>query len=320
MKKIYMILSFAALTAQSQIIKLDNIQLGASGYDNGSNQPNGKIFTDQICNFPNSYSTSFGGYWESGWAISSLQDTLTQASSFTQLLYLKDTGALSYKNFAVGQQNAHIVINVTSPKLLDNLYINNTTFAYNSMKIGDAFAKKFGGVSGNDPDFFKLTIKGFLNGVQKNDTVAFYLADFRDANNSNDYIIKNWTLVNTSILGVVDSLTFELSSSDLGAFGINTPLYFCVDNLNFSNASNINNLGTNTNSNIYPNPFSSELYIATKKDNVNYRLLDISGKSVMNGTVNKNSTFINTDKILKGYYTLELNENGNIQTKKLIKQ
>jgi hypothetical protein len=58
----------------------------------------------------------------------------------------------------------------------------------------------------------------------------------------------------------------------------------------------------------------------TKKDNINYRLLDITGKLVMAGAVNKNNSFINTERLLKGYYTLELNENGSLLVKKLIKQ
>ncbi len=322
MKKIYLLLAFTTSTyfTKAQIITLDNISVGTTGFDNGSNQPNGKIFTDQFCNFYNSYSSNFGGYWESGWAISSLKDTITQPSSFTQLLYVKDTGAYSYKNFAVGQQDANIKITGTTTKVLDQLYINNSTFAYNSMKLGDAFAKKFGGTSGNDPDFFKLTIKGFLNGFQKNDSVEFYLADFRDANNSNDYIIKNWSSVNTSILGTIDSLSFELSSSDVGTFGINTPLFFCVDNLQFSNASSIANVAANSALNVYPNPFNTALYIDAKKDNTNYRILDITGKSVITGIVDKNNSLINTEYLVKGYYTLELNESGVIETKKLIKQ
>jgi hypothetical protein len=199
MKKIYLLLALCTGTCftNAQIIHLDAIPLGISGFDNGISQPNGKIFVDQFCEFPNSFNPNFGGYWENGWAISSLKDTVTQASAFSQLLYVKDTGAFSYKNFAVGQQDAFIKITGTTAKVLDQLYINNTTFAYNSMRLGDTFAKKFGGASGNDPDYFKLTIRGYLNGIQKNDSVEFYLADFRAANNNNDYIIKKWTAANT---------------------------------------------------------------------------------------------------------------------------
>jgi hypothetical protein len=176
MKKIYLLIALftIAYSIKAQTITLDTISIGTQGFDNGSNQPNGKIFNDQFCNFPNSYSPSFGGYWESGWAISTLKDTSIQPSTFSQLLFVKDTGAFSYKNFAIGQQDANIKITGTTAKVLDQLYINNSTYAYNSMKLWDGFAKKFGGASGNDPDYFKLVIRGYLNGLQKNDTVVFY--------------------------------------------------------------------------------------------------------------------------------------------------
>ncbi|MEZ4953573.1 MAG: DUF4465 domain-containing protein [Saprospiraceae bacterium] len=39
------------------------------------------------------------------------------------------------------------------------------------------------------------------------------------------------------LLGHVDSL-FTLSSSDAGVFGMNTPAYFCLDNLTLGIAEN----------------------------------------------------------------------------------
>ena len=100
------------------------------------------------------------------------------------------------------------------------------------MRDGDAFAKKFGGPTGNDPDFFKLTISGLDAGNAPTGTVDFYLADFRFANNALDYILTNWTLVDISSLPIhTRKLQFTLSSSDNGTFGMNTPAYFAVDNL-----------------------------------------------------------------------------------------
>jgi hypothetical protein len=99
------------------------------------------------------------------------------------------------------------------------------------MKEGDAFAKKFGGITGNDPDFFLLTIKKFYNGQLSADSINFYLADYRFTDNSLDYLVKDWTWIELTSLGNADSLQFSLSSSDAGAFGMNTPAYFCVDDV-----------------------------------------------------------------------------------------
>jgi Domain of unknown function (DUF4465)/PEP-CTERM motif len=108
--------------------------------------------------------------------------------------------------------------------------ISNTTYTGLSMQNGDAFAKKFGGVLGNDPDYLKLTISGFASGIATGTLVDFYLADFRFANNSQDYIINKWTFVDFSTLGTVDEIRFSYASSDVGQFGINTPTYFALDN------------------------------------------------------------------------------------------
>jgi hypothetical protein len=99
------------------------------------------------------------------------------------------------------------------------------------MRNGDAFAKKFGGVTGDDPDWFKLTIIG-LDGVGAQiGSVEFYLADFRFADNGQDYIVEDWTFVDLSSLGAVRGLDFALESSDT-AFGfLNTPSYFALDDI-----------------------------------------------------------------------------------------
>jgi hypothetical protein len=97
------------------------------------------------------------------------------------------------------------------------------------MKYSDAYSKKFGGTSGNDPDWFKLSIWGYQYG-QHTDTVDFYLADFRFANNDSDYIVKDWVWIDLTSLGNADSLEFILTSSDNGTYGMNTPAYFCIDN------------------------------------------------------------------------------------------
>ncbi|MBO4549163.1 MAG: DUF4465 domain-containing protein, partial [Bacteroidaceae bacterium] len=54
-----------------------------------------------------------------------------------------------------------------------------------------------------------------------------YLADLRDE--ATAYIINDWRYVDLSGLGAVAKLGFELSSSDTGEWGMNTPGYFCFD-------------------------------------------------------------------------------------------
>ncbi len=79
--------------------------------------------------------------------------------------------------------------------------------------------------------FFLLDILGFsgLDGTGSLvGDVPFYLANFLG---SNAYIVNTWMTVNVSSLAGAKSLEFQLTSSDTGAYGINTPTYFAADNL-----------------------------------------------------------------------------------------
>ncbi len=111
------------------------------------------------------------------------------------------------------------------------MLITNTTYAYLAMRDGSQFSKVFGGQTGNDPDFFLLTITGLDSLDAPIGTVDFYLADFRSADNSLDYLIDSWTEVDLTGLDGAATLSFGLTSSDVGQFGMNTPAYFAIDNL-----------------------------------------------------------------------------------------
>ena len=73
-------------------------------------------------------------------------------------------------------------------------------------------------------DWFKLTISGSLNGTPVNTKVDFMLAQ-------DTAILTQWAYVDLSTLGEVDELSFSMSGSRNGDYGLNTPSYFCIDNL-----------------------------------------------------------------------------------------
>ena len=77
-----------------------------------------------------------------------------------------------------------------------------------------------------------MLIRGIdVSGNYVNSTVEFYLADYRYADNSLDYLVDEWTWVDLSGLGAIAQLEFSLEGSDMGMFGLNTPAYFAMDNL-----------------------------------------------------------------------------------------
>jgi hypothetical protein len=182
--------------------------------------------------FNNSYSAAFNS-WE-GFAYSNMGDRTTAGF---QNQYSSFAGGASGGAgvFALGYVGFTLTPTLTFPAGMDtplSLEVTNTTFAALTMRDGDTFSKKFGGASGNDPDFFKLTINGLDAGGALLRSVDFYLADFRFADNTRDYILNTWQTVDISSLGsAVRQLTFTMASSDVGQFGMNTPAFFALDNV-----------------------------------------------------------------------------------------
>lgn len=114
--------------------------------------------------------------------------------------------------------------NTSEERVFDHMWVTNSTCAVMSMLNGDAYAKKF-----DLGDWFKLSVYGEKADGTVTGPVEFYLADMRSP--SSYGIVTRWTKVNLSVLGAVTKLKFDMSSSDTGAYGMNTPAYFCFDDI-----------------------------------------------------------------------------------------
>jgi hypothetical protein len=228
-----------------------------------------------VSHMPVLWDTSFGGYWAAGWAVSRKLDGSGGASDFAKHLYCAKPSYGSEKNmagkydgkaYAIGMNGSFFVSEAGPSSGILGFKIANTTFAYNSMKSGDAFAKKFGGVSGNDADSFVLKISAFHKG-QFLFSKRVVLADFRFADNAKDYILDSWTTVDLSMpqneVGPRDSFVFELMSSDNGQFGMNTPGFFAIDEVIAARWLGVNAVNRLT-AKVYPNPAYDVVSIETK--------------------------------------------------------
>ena len=123
-------------------------------------------------------------------------------------------------------------IAIPSGRSVESLWITNTTYAALAMQDGYMSSKKFGGESGNDADWFKVTAYGIdAGGAVLAMSVDFYLADLRFTDNTEDYIVFDWREWDLSPLAGAATLHFDFSSSDVGVFGMNTPAYFAIDDL-----------------------------------------------------------------------------------------
>ena len=293
-------------------------------YWNGSAMPNGTTFTDGNAIFQNNYNGGFG-YWESGWAYSNVQDSIT--ANFSNLYAaIPAIGYNNSANYAVGQNNAIINLNATAiAGVVSGMYITNSTYAALSMRDGDAFAKKFGGATGDDADWFKLTIRKWMAGVLTNDSVEFYLADFRFTDNTQDYIVKTWEWVDLSSLGNVDSLSFTLSSSDVGTFGMNTPAFFCMDDFTTADIPTalIANNSQSSAITLYPNPANETVHINLSNlndKNVFISIADVTGKTVYSQALNTLTTVsLNISNFTNGVYFVTINGDNTHINSKLIK-
>ena len=189
--------------------------------------------------FSNYHDFTWGPYWE-GFAASSKNDVTTTgvANQFAAYSNLGGSpaggGAGGSGNYAVGYIGfVGTVPEVTFPQVqgVESALFTNITYTALSLRDGDAFSKKFGGPDGSDEDWYKLTVTGKDAAGDETGAVEFYLADYRSADSGQDYIVDDWTQVDLTDLGPVKSLVFGLSSTDQGAWGMNTPAYFAMDNL-----------------------------------------------------------------------------------------
>jgi len=212
------------------VVDFEDVKLDTTGYWNGSDKAgtliNGSYsgsFQSSSANlqFLNTFIPStWGDYW-AGLACSSKNDTLT-AGYNNQYSVIAGSGALKSAKFGLAYDTATINIpNTTATTEIKSIMLTNSTYAYFEMKNG-GFGKKF-----TTGDWFKVIIKGYFDATETG-AVEFYLADFRDGKSK---LLKIWEKVDLSSLGKVNKIQFTFDSSDKGMFGVNTPKYVCLDNI-----------------------------------------------------------------------------------------
>ncbi|MCE7921890.1 MAG: DUF4465 domain-containing protein [Haliscomenobacteraceae bacterium CHB4] len=271
----------------------------------------GKFSAGNI-SLPNNYNSDWMS-WD-GWAISNRTDNMTPGY-LNESSAIAGGGATGSATYAVSYVIGASAMKLTNRGTVNGLFVTNNTYAYYSMKDGDAFAKKFGGITGNDPDYFLLTVKKYLDGQLSADSVNFYLADYRFANNAQDYILADWTWLNLNSLGSADSLRFSLSSSDAGAFGMNTPAYFCVDHVTTTDlVSSENPPVAAFQIEIFPNPVADFLTVHLPEENeaAFLQIFDLQGKIVFEKAISDVRERLDIRALSAGTYLLRVQQGGKI--------
>lgn len=309
MKKMLLAVSVCCIQYAQAQTTIDFEELTIPGIDTawlGSDLSGG--FNSGGIFFENMYNDQWG-YWEAGFIYSNSTDNTTVGytndySSFA------GSGANGSSNYAVNY--GEVGIDFTTEKFVESIAITNNTYSALSMKNGDAFGKQFGSINNaqgnpdgtNGEDFFRLLLIGKDQQGDVTDTVIFYLADYRFADDALDYIVDSWNTVDLTPLGAIRYLDFKLESSDVGSFGNNTPNYFALDNLVFTTESTASasqqSLPTIA---VFPNPTWDFLTINTAGGNM--QLVSSNGQTMLEMELNGTQT-IDISNYPSGIYFVEI--------------
>lgn len=180
-----------------------------------------------------------------GWSYTSVADNTTggfanQYAAFTEFDFSGSGNYVVGTSFFGGA-----FFDLPTGHFAGSIRVTNATYPALSMLNGDAFAKRFGGPSGSEPDFFKVTFTGHSEhgaGGATTGSVDFFLADYRFPTSTDDYVVDTWDLVDLTSLGDARSIEVALESSDNGTFGMNTPAYFAIDELSLTSAPEPNGI------------------------------------------------------------------------------
>ncbi|RFC54295.1 T9SS type A sorting domain-containing protein [Brumimicrobium aurantiacum] len=319
MKKIYFLASalLAVTTLKAQTtVDFEDLTLDPESYYNGSDEAGG--FTSGGVTFENEYNTAWGSW--NGFSYSNITDNTTTGYG-NQYSAIPGSGADNSEIYAV-YHSGDTMHFPDSHARISSIDITNTTYAYYSMKDGDAFAKEFGSpndASGaddgtNGEDFFNIVIYNHDATGAKTDSITFYLADFRFSDDNDDYIIDTWTPVDLTAFTDINYLTFSFNSSDVGEFGLNTPTYFALDNIKYENTTGLtkNEIAQFS---LYPNPATSTLNISG--DAGEYKIFNTNGSIVKSFTHNGLST-IDISSLNSGIYIVKVSTGNSFGTQKLI--
>ena len=223
------------------VIHFDELQLNQNSFFDGygSNATSGSW---------NSSAAEFNtNQFGPGWSYSNVNDTTT-AGFLNQWAAFTGTGVGGSGNYAIANSFSDngAFFNLANLSNIKSVFVTNTTFAALAMRDGDSYSKQFGGVSGNDPDFFTVRLTGFSseNAMgEETGAVDVALADFRFADNTKDFILDEWKQVDLSTLGTVRSIGISFDGSDVGTFGLNTPAYVAFDEIRFQSVPEPGALG-----------------------------------------------------------------------------
>ena len=223
----------AAFAMAQEPATFEDVPLGSGGIWQppvGENEmpSGGWLFTNNTQN----------GYW--GGFTASNRTNLNQTGLDAQYTAVTGCGYDGSTQYAVAYtMGVQTDVYATDGQLhtVTGCYVTNNLWTYQDILQGGYGEQPYGGPTGNDPDWFKVTATGKNASGQTVGALDFYLADFRFFNNEEDYVLNTWEWFDLSPLGNVATISFSLSSSRGSGYNMITPAYFCMDNFNGGGAA-----------------------------------------------------------------------------------
>ena len=186
-------------------------------------------------------------YWSGGHAISNYAcNDLTQYGNYTEQLtvYKSDAATLvqtggghnGSNNFAVHfgynaasysygtDSRQDIVFADGVERVIDHMYVNNTTYFLNQFLTGGGFNP-----AATAESWARIIATGYNASNEVTNTIYFYLCQGNVLESNG--VITDWTKWDMTGLGAVARVTLDIEASDdmIGDYGMNPPAYFADD-------------------------------------------------------------------------------------------
>lgn len=110
--------------------------------------------------------------------------------------------------------------------MIVSLYVCNTTYVYKAVTEGSSLSEP---LTYDNKGWFRVTFTGIDASGSETGRVEHYLADFRTAGSAG--AVEGWNKVDLSTLGRVHKVMIDFEGSDVGDYGLNTPTYCAIDNI-----------------------------------------------------------------------------------------
>lgn len=194
---------------------IDNPQyMGPKLYGDGT-----YAWTDAATTLSSALTNDYGDgmFWGGGIAISNyINDDVAAADLNCQLAVPVSNGS---RNFAVVSTHAFMEFKDAQPRTIYALDLAPTSYLLRVETYGNDFARALTAAD----DYFRVVVTGY-NGQAKTASQQLYLT--RDG-----VAQQTWQNASLESLGKVTKIEFTFEGSDASEWGVNTPTYVAVDNI-----------------------------------------------------------------------------------------